>query len=246
MLTADEVLARRDQPIDLVIFDCDGVLIDSEGVASIVLSRELRRLGWMLTAEECETLFLGTSLKDIILKTEAATGRPVPADFGDTFSVAMIAALEEDVAAIPGAVEVLERLTAAGIPWRVASNSTHDEMAVKFRRTGLEALVKGRQHSAEDMTRIGLEGKPDPHLFLAAAAAGGVPPARCLVIEDSIPGARAARAAGMTCLGFSPRGSGIELAAEGAGVFKVMADVPGFLGLSAQPAGTKASARLPC
>jgi beta-phosphoglucomutase-like phosphatase (HAD superfamily) len=232
MLTAREVLARRDQPIDLLIFDCDGVLIDSEGVASIVLSRELRRLGWMISAEECETEFLGTSLRDIIVKTEAAIGRPVPADFGARFSAAMIVALAEDVVAIPGAAEALERLTEAGMPWRVASNSSHDEMAVKFGRTGMVALVGGRQHSAEDMMRLGLNGKPDPHLFLAAAAAAGVPPARCVVIEDSIPGSRAARLAGMTCLGFSPHGSGIELAAEGAGVFRDMAELPALLGIA--------------
>jgi beta-phosphoglucomutase-like phosphatase (HAD superfamily) len=93
-------------------------------------------------------------------------------------------------------------------------------------------LVGDRQHSAEDMMRIGLNGKPDPHLFLAAAAAAGVPPERCVVIEDSIPGSRAARRAGMTCLGFSPHGSGTELAAEGAGVFKAMAELPALLGLS--------------
>jgi HAD superfamily hydrolase (TIGR01509 family) len=231
MLTAREVLARRDQPIDLVIFDCDGVLIDSEGVASIVLSRELRRLGWMISPEECETEFLGTSLPDIITKTEAVIGRPVPADFGVQFSAAMIVALAEDVEAIPGAIEVLERLTEAGMPWRVASNSSHDEMAVKFARTGMVEIVAGRQHSAEDMMRLGLNGKPDPHLFLAAAAAGGVPPARCVVVEDSIPGTRAARAAGMTCLGFSPRGSGVELAAEGAGIFKEMAELTRLLGI---------------
>jgi HAD superfamily hydrolase (TIGR01509 family) len=231
MLTAREVLARRDQPIDLVIFDCDGVLIDSEGVASIVLSRELQRLGWMISPEECETEFLGTSLRDIVVKTEAATGRRVPDDFGARFSAAMILALSEDVAAIPGAAEALERLTEAGVAWRVASNSSHDEMAVKFGRTGMVALVGGRQHSAEDMMRLGLNGKPDPHLFLAAAAAAGVPPSRCVVVEDSIPGSRAARLAGMTCLGFSPRGSGVELAAEGAGVFKDMADLPALLGI---------------
>jgi HAD superfamily hydrolase (TIGR01509 family) len=231
MLTAREVLAARDQPIELVIFDCDGVLIDSEGVASIVLSRELQRAGWMISPKECETEFLGTSLRDIITKTEAAIGRRVPDDFGARFSAAMIAALAEDVVAIPGAAKALERLTAAGLPWRVASNSSHDEMAVKFGRTGLVALVGGRQHSAEDMVRLGLNGKPDPHLFLAAAAAGGVPPARCVVIEDSIPGSRAARLAGMTCLGFSPRASGAELAAEGAGIFKDMAELPALLGV---------------
>jgi HAD superfamily hydrolase (TIGR01509 family) len=238
MLTAREVLARRDQPIDLVIFDCDGVLIDSEGVASIVLSRELQRLGWMISAEECEAVFLGTSLRDIVVKAEAATGRPVPTDFATRFSAAMILALAEDVAAIPGAAEALERLTEAGMPWRVASNSSHDEMAVKFGRTGLVALVGGRQHSAEDMMRLGLNGKPDPHLFLAAAEAAGVPPARCVVIEDSIPGSRAARAAGMTCLGFSPRASGVELAAEGAGIFKDMAELPGLLGIERRVAQT--------
>jgi beta-phosphoglucomutase-like phosphatase (HAD superfamily) len=231
MLTARELLARRDQPIELVIFDCDGVLIDSEGVASIVLSRALQGLGWMISAEECETVFLGTSLRDIVAKTEAVIGHPVPADFGARFSAAMIKALAEDVAAIPGAADVLERLTEAGMPWRVASNSSHDEMAVKFGRTGMVELIGGRQHSAEDMTRIGLNGKPDPHLFLAAAAAVGVPPARCVVIEDSIPGSRAARLAGMTCLGFSPRASGAELAAEGAGVFRDMADLPALLGI---------------
>jgi beta-phosphoglucomutase-like phosphatase (HAD superfamily) len=231
MLTAREVLAGRDQPIDLVIFDCDGVLIDSEGVASIVLSRELQRLGWMISPEECENEFLGTSLRDIIAKAEAAIGRRVPVDFGARFSAAMILALAEDVAAIPGAAEALERLTEAGLPWRVASNSSHDEMAVKFGRTGLVALVGGRQHSAEDMVRLGLNGKPDPHLFLAAAEAAGVPPARCVVIEDSIPGSRAARLAGMTCLGFSPHASGIELAAEGAGIFKDMLELPMLLGI---------------
>ncbi|MBW4021606.1 MAG: HAD family phosphatase [Proteobacteria bacterium] len=234
MLTAREVLARRDQPIDLVIFDCDGVLIDSEGVASIVLSKALRTLGWMITPEECEITFLGTSLRDIVARAEAVTGRPVPPDFGASFSRSMVAALREDVAAIPGAAEVLELLTEAGMPWRVASNSSHEEMAVKFGRTGLAGLVGERQHSAEDMTRIGLNGKPDPHLFLAAARAAGVPPARCVVIEDSVPGSRAARAAGMTCLGFSPRASGVELAAEGAGVFKDMAELPALLGIGKQ------------
>ena len=231
MLTAREVLARRDQPIDLVIFDCDGVLIDSEGLASIVLSRELQRLGWMISPQECEAVFLGTSLRDIIAKAEAMTGKPVPADFGARFSTAMMAALSEDVEAIPGAAEALEQLTEAGMPWRVASNSSHSEMAVKFGRTGMVALVGGRQHSAEDMMKLGLNGKPDPHLFLAAAEAAGVPPARCVVIEDSIPGSRAARLAGMTCLGFSPRASGIELAAEGAGIFKDMAELPRLLGI---------------
>ncbi|MCB8880966.1 HAD-IA family hydrolase [Acidisoma cellulosilytica] len=230
-MTASEVLALRDQPIDLVIFDCDGVLIDSEGLASIVLSRELNGLGWMITPEECETAFLGTSLRDIIRRTEEAIGRPVPVDFAPRFSAAMVKALSEEVGAIPGAAQALEQLTEAGMAWRVASNSSHAEMAVKFGRNGMKHLVGDRQHSAEDMIKIGLNGKPDPHLFLAAAAAAGVPPERCVVIEDSVPGSRAAKAAGMTCLGFSPHGSGTELVVEGAGIFKDMAQLPALLGL---------------
>jgi len=231
MLTAQEILARRDQPIDLVIFDCDGVLIDSEGLASIVLSRALRELGWMISAGDCETLFLGTSLRDIIARTEAEIGRPVPVDFGRTFSAAMVEALVREVEAIPGAEATLAALTAAGMSWRIASNSSHAEMVAKFNRTGLDRLVGDRKHSAEDMTRIGLNGKPDPHLFLAAAEAGGVPPSRCLVIEDSVPGAQAAKAAGMTCLGYSPKADGRELASQGAGIFRDMGALPALLGL---------------
>jgi len=231
MLMAQDLLARCDQPIALVIFDCDGVLIDSEGLASVVLSRELRKLGWMISAGDCETLFLGTSLPDIIARTEAEIGRPVPMDFGQSFSAAMVEALAREVEAIPGAETALRALTAAGMDWRVASNSSHAEMAVKFRRTGLDRLVGDRRHSAEDMMKIGLNGKPDPHLFLAAAEAGGVPPAHCLVIEDSVPGCMAAKAAGMACLGFSPKEDGHALAANGAGIFKRMADLPGLLGL---------------
>lgn len=231
MLKAQDVLNRRDQPIDLVIFDCDGVLIDSEGLASVVLSRALRDLGWMIAAGDCEDLFLGTSLRDIIARTEAEIGRPVPEDFGQTFSAAMVEALAREVEAIPGAEAALRALTAAGIKWRVASNSSHAEMDAKFGRTGLDGLVGDRKHSAEDMTRLGLNGKPDPHLFLAAAEAGDVPPARCVVIEDSVPGAQAAKAAGMTCLGYSPRADGHELAALGAGIFRDMSALPALLGL---------------
>ena len=232
MMTAQQVLAKRDRPIKLVIFDCDGVLIDSEGLAAKVVSSELRRLGWAITEQECEDRFLGSSLREIIDQTETAIGRPVPLDFGPVLGDLMIEALRTSVEAIPGAQRMLERLTEAGLPWRVASNSTHAEMAVKFGRTGLSRLVGDRQHSAEDMMKIGLNGKPDPHLFLAAAEAGHAAPEDCLVIEDSVPGARAARAAGMTCLGFTTHGSGEILAQEGAGIFRDMAELPGLLGLA--------------
>jgi beta-phosphoglucomutase-like phosphatase (HAD superfamily) len=138
----------------------------------------------------------------------------------------MIAVLAEEVEAVPGAMAAWQAVAALGVPQRVASNSSHQEMQVKFARTGLDALVAGRVHSARDVNR----GKPDPALFLFAAAAEGVAPADCLVIEDSIPGVRAARAAGMACAGFDPHGDGGHLREAGATVIiNSLADVPGLV-----------------
>ena len=112
-----------------------------------------------------------------------------------------------------------------GLPWRIASNSSHAELQVKFGRNGLADLVAGRLHSHHDVPR----GKPAPDLFLAAAAAEGVAPACCLVIEDSVPGVRAAIAARMTCLGFCPDDDGAHLLAEGAAPFHSLHDLPTLL-----------------
>src|SRR5208283_1658178 len=109
--------------------------------------------------------------------------------------------------------------------WRIASNSSHAELQVKFGRNGLADLVAGRLHSHHDVPR----GKPAPDLFLAAAAAEGVAPACCLVIEDSVPGVRAAIAARMTCLGFCPDDDGAHLLAEGAAPFHSLHDLPALL-----------------
>jgi beta-phosphoglucomutase-like phosphatase (HAD superfamily) len=109
-----------------------------------------------------------------------------------------------------------------GVRWRVASNSSHAEMEAKFARLGLSALVAGRVHSHTDVAR----GKPAPDLFLAAAAAEGVDATECLVIEDSLPGVRAAVAAGMDCLAYAPHSDGALLRAAGAVPFRAMADLP--------------------
>jgi beta-phosphoglucomutase-like phosphatase (HAD superfamily) len=102
-------------------------------------------------------------------------------------------------------------------------------MGAKFARAGFAELVAGRVHSAFDVIAAGGRGKPAPDLFQAAAAAAGVAPSGCLVVEDSVPGARAARAAGMTCLGFSPGGDGAALAAEGALLFRHLDELPRLL-----------------
>jgi HAD superfamily hydrolase (TIGR01509 family) len=112
----------------------------------------------------------------------------------------LIDRLRHGVSAMPGAAEVLRATATLGLPYRIASNSSHAEMAAKFAVTGLADLVSGRCHSAKD---VGI-GKPAPDLFLAASAAAGIAPEFCLVVEDSVPGVTAALRAGMDCVAYTP------------------------------------------
>jgi HAD superfamily hydrolase (TIGR01509 family) len=137
----------------------------------------------------------------------------------------LIEALALEAIPIAGALEALAALSALGVPWRIASNSSHEEMDAKFARIGIAAVVAGRMHSHRDVK----QGKPAPDLFLAAAAAEGVAPAECVVIEDSQPGVRAAVAAGMDCLGYAPHSDGAALRALGAVPFRSMFDVPALV-----------------
>lgn len=212
------------EPIQLVIFDCDGVLIDSEALSNRVVATEITKLGWPMDGDDAMARFIGYRLSDIPPVVEAHLGRPVPDGWVDNLRASLIAAFDT-VALIPGAREALQAVTAAGLPYRVASNSSHEEMEAKFANTGLAALIAGRQHSARDVPR----GKPHPDVFLAAAAAECIPPAACLVIEDSVPGATAAVAAGMTVLGLDPQGDGAALAAVGAHPIRSLAELPAIL-----------------
>lgn len=188
-------------PPALVIFDCDGVLIDSEPVSRALLAEEARALGWDITPEYCMR-FTGLTWSAIRPVYEAATGRALPESWPDELQRRLVARLRTGVTAMPGAGDALRAVAALGLPYRVASNSSHEEMAEKFARTGLAPLVVGRVHSARDVSR----GKPAPDLFLAAASAEGVAPTRCVVIEDSAPGLAAAHAAGMRTVCFAPDG----------------------------------------
>ena len=213
------------EPLRLVIFDCDGVLVDSEGPSNRVVAEAITELGWpMSTAESC-TLFIGRRLSDIPPVIEARLGRAVPAGWVDQLRDRMIAVLSIEVEAMPGAHDVLRATTALGLPYRIASNSSHEEMAIKFERVAMVDLVEGRMHSARDVRA----GKPFPDLFLHAAAIAGVPPSACLVIEDSVPGAQAARAAGMACIGLAPHGEDPALRATGAVLIRSLAELPAIL-----------------
>lgn len=200
----------------LIIFDCDGVLIDSEGVANTVIAQELTALGWAMDAETSMRLFMGMSLTDMEPIIEAKIAGKLPPEWRLELAQKLVLALGTESKLIPGAADLLQEVTARGIDWRIASNSSDEEMAVKFARTGLSALTQGRAHSAASVIARGGRAKPAPDVFLAAAASADVPPERCIVLEDSALGVTGAVAAGMTCYGFAPHGDGAALRTAGA------------------------------
>ncbi|MBV8915885.1 MAG: HAD family phosphatase [Acetobacteraceae bacterium] len=211
-------------PLRLVIFDCDGVLVDSEGPSNRAVAEEVTGLGWSMDEAEATRRFIGYQLKDIAEVVEAHLGRAVPDGWVEALRRRLVQVLADEVELMPGILDVLAAVSAMGLPYRVASNSSMAEMRVKFARTGLEHLL-ARAHSAYEVKRA----KPAPDVFLAAAAAERVPPGACVVVEDSVPGATAAVAAGMACIGLDTQGDGAGLRAAGAHVIGGLVEVPGLL-----------------
>jgi HAD superfamily hydrolase (TIGR01509 family) len=211
---------------DAVIFDCDGVLVDSEPAAEEVVIASLARHGLTLSPEEFHEIALGTTIR-MVGERAAALGARLPEGWVAATYAEMFARLRQGVDAIPGVVALLDALDAAGVPYAIASNGPREKMAITLGQTGLWARFEGRILSAHE------EGvaKPDPGLFLRAAERLRQPPEGCLVIEDSPAGAQAARDAGMRCLGFAPAGDGARLARLGAQVVRSMAEAARELGL---------------
>jgi beta-phosphoglucomutase-like phosphatase (HAD superfamily) len=200
---------------ELIIFDCDGVLIDSETIASRVVARNLTALGWPMTVEGSLSTFLGMSIGDMEPMIIEKLGG-LPEHWRRDLAAELVEALGTQVTQIPGARETLEAVNALGIPWRIASNSSDEEMRVKFAHTGLSDLTAGLTLSAAAIIAKGGRAKPAPDIFAAAAASAHATPARCLVLEDSPLGVTGAVAAGMTCYGFAPHDDGARLLAAGA------------------------------
>jgi len=226
-MTPEALMRGRARPLRLVIFDCDGVIVDSEAIANRITSASLAAEGWPMTPEEAEGFFLGMTLSDMVPMIEARVGHPLSPGWKPGVMRALVEALSRDATPIAGAVEAMRAADAMGLAWRVASNSSHEEMRAKFACLGIGELVAGRVHSHRDVAR----GKPAPDLFLATAVAEGVSPAECVVIEDSVPGCRAAAAAGMDCLGYAPHGHDGPLLAEGAVAFRSMFELPALFGV---------------
>ena len=210
----------------LVIFDCDGVLVDSERLTVEVEARMLTEMGWPITVEEIVQRFVGGSGEHMLTEVEKHLGREQTAQFDRLSSDEIAAAFHERLLPVAGVRSLIESLHAAGVPTCVASSGSHRKMQLTLGVTGLMPLFEGRIYSGSEVAR----GKPWPDLFLHAATTMGADPIRCAVIEDSINGSKAAVAAGMTCFGF---GGGLtpaaDLAAAGAMVFAEMSDLETLL-----------------
>lgn len=213
----------------LVIFDCDGVLVDTEAVGGAVMQAILAARGEALEIEEIDRRYRGRKLEDIAAGFLAERGLPPDPAFGNEIRQAIHAALAEGVEAIPGAVALVRRVLAAGLPCCVASSGALEKMHLTLGQVGLLPLLEGRLFSAADVPH----GKPAPDVFLHAAAGMGFAPEVAVVIEDSPAGVTAARAAGMRAIGYSagrPR-EAEALAAAGAETVAELAEVPALIGL---------------
>lgn len=185
---------------DLVIFDNDGVLVDSEPISNRLLAAYLTELGHPTSYEESIRDYMGSAMHRIHELVLERTGQRLPESFDDVFHARVFAAFEQELVAVAGAFEVLEKLAADGVPYCVASSGSHERIRVGHRTTGLDRWFdEGRIFSSQDVGR----GKPAPDLFLYAAERMGVAPERCVVVEDSPLGVRAAVAAGMDVYGFT-------------------------------------------
>ena len=216
---------------DAVLFDCDGVLVDSEPITNGVLRDMLQERGWTLAREECMRLFVGKAVRDEAEIIEARTGQPVSDEWLARFRERRNIALERELVAIRHA-DVAVKALHARLEGRIACASGADLFKVKLQleKVGLMRWFEGRIFSGHDLPR----SKPFPDVYLAAAAAVGVPPLRCAVVEDTITGVTAGVAAGACVFGYSPPEAGHDTpqALRNAGavaVFTDMAQLPDLL-----------------
>ncbi|MGW0735821.1 HAD family hydrolase [Streptomyces sp. NPDC002851] len=185
---------------DLVIFDNDGVLVDSEPIANRILADYLTELGHPTTYEESVRDYMGSAVHRVHDLVESRTGQRLPEDFDATLLRRTVAAFERELKPVPGVTDVLAQLTAQGVPYCVASSGSHERIRAGHLRTGLDEWFEDEWiFSSEDVG----QGKPAPDLYLHAAERMGVPPEECVVVEDSPLGVRAALAAGMTVFGYT-------------------------------------------
>jgi HAD superfamily hydrolase (TIGR01509 family) len=216
--------------VELVIFDCDGVLVDSEVISNRVLAAMLTEQGLPTTLPQARQQYQGLLLGDVAARAAAKLGRPLPADWLARYEAARSDAFRRELRPIAAAVETIESLLAAGLAVCVASQGKLSKTRLSLALTGLDHLfpehVRFSAHSVAN-------GKPAPDLFLHAAASMGTEPGRCAVVEDTPSGVVAAVAAGMRAIGYSADSDEHGLTAAGAEPMRALDELPGLL---AQPA----------
>jgi HAD superfamily hydrolase (TIGR01509 family) len=209
---------------ELVIFDNDGVLVDTERLANGVLADLLTDHGWPRTVDQCHEEFMGATLARVRDAYARATFRDLPESFDAAYHKRLFERFRAGLEAVAGVRAALDRLDELGIPYCVASSGTRDRILLALSSTGLLPRFSGRIFSAEESPR----GKPEPDLFLQAAESFGAEAKLCAVVEDSRPGVQAGHAAGMTVFGYAGMTPPERL--EGADViFTAMAELPDLL-----------------
>ncbi|MEL7344092.1 MAG: HAD-IA family hydrolase [Pseudomonadota bacterium] len=213
-------------PPEAILFDCDGVLVDSEPVADRVLVANFARYGLVLDETQVHALFAGGTMKGAGQEA-VQRGATLPANWLDEIYEELFAELARYTPPIAGVGDLLDRLDVAGIPYAIGSNGPFRKMDITLGQNSLLERFQGRLISAHVIGRA----KPDPGVYLEAARILGVDPARTVVIDDSPSGVKAGVAAGARVLGFAPRSDPDRLAALGAEVFFKMSQVPDLIGI---------------
>lgn len=211
----------------LIIFDCDGVLVDSEVIFNEVLRDDLTGYGMELTVKESMDLFVGGSMESVQAAV-ATRGIELPKDWVDLLYEKVQTRLGAGVDAVAGIPELLKLLTEKAIPFCVASNGPIKKMNLTLGQNDLLHYFEKGLFSAYELD----SWKPEPTLFLHAAKQFKVAPSDCLVIEDSLNGTLAAKNAKMPCLAYAPEGHNEKLAATGATCFTNMTEIPTLIGLT--------------
>ncbi len=208
----------------LVIFDCDGVLVDSDRISLRIQAEWISALGLEMTYEDCVRDFLGLGMPATLRILAERLGRPLPSEWAEELDTAVREGFRHELRSVPGVVEALDEID---LPTCVASSGSQEKMRFTLGLTGLWNRFAGRIYSADEVRR----GKPAPDLFLHAASCMATPPEQCVVVEDSPFGVAGAKAAGMSALGYAPEGSRERLEREGASTFESMVELPTLLKL---------------
>ena len=213
---------------EAILFDCDGVLVDSEPITNGVLCTMLNEAGWAISAQECMDIFIGKTVRSEAARIELHTGQPLTDDWMAAFYARRNAELEARLTAIEHILPTVQRVHAHhGGRIACASGADRFKVEMQLAKVGLATFFAGRVFSGHEMPAT----KPAPEVYLAAAAALQAHPARCAVVEDTVTGVTAGVAAGATVFAYAPLDDGAALRAAGAvQVFRSMAELPALLG----------------